>query len=202
MHSRLILNCLAEELLHEQQKRRLLAIEIVNFVLAEPKRFKSIRNHVKSELSGLFRNCLINVVSESEAFTGCLLCIKKLLNLSCFVNEAELLLEMLPAKLTNIQCNAEYKIEILKFLRDVLNGELAVDLFVSLDCEITRKNSLENAMRSIATVFVGVAVPKDIVFEEDMRVKKLCFETLTEMIGSLGELGKKMDSFRSAGLID
>jgi hypothetical protein len=97
-------------LLHDQQKRRILAIEIVNFVLSEPKRFKSIRNHVKGELSRLFRNCLINIVVESEAFTGCLLCMKKLLNLSTFVSEAELMFEMLAAKLTSIPTSVEYKV--------------------------------------------------------------------------------------------
>jgi hypothetical protein len=105
----MIINCLAEELIHPEQKRRTLAIEIVNFVLAEPKRFKNIKIHVKDELSVLFRNCLINIVAESEAFTGCLITIKKLLSLSSFLAETELFFEMLSTKLTSIQTGAEYK---------------------------------------------------------------------------------------------
>jgi len=75
------------------------------------------------------------------------------------------------------------------------------DLFISLDCEPDRKNSIEGIMRSIATVFVGVAVPKEIMFEEDARVLKLCFDVLTEMVVSLGELGKKMEPFSAASNI-
>jgi hypothetical protein len=76
-----------------------------------------------------------------------------------------------------------------------------VDLFISLDCEVDRKNSIESIMRSVATVYVGVPIPKDIIFEDDPRVKKLCFEILTEMIVSLGELGKKMDPFNATSHI-
>ena len=136
----------------------------MNFVLAEPKRFRSIRNHVKTELSTLFQNCLLNVVRESEAFNGCLTCIKKLLSLNSFVSEAELLFEILTAKLINIQTGTDYKIDILKCLRDILNGELVIDLFISLDCEVDRKNSVENVMRCLTTVFSGVPVPKEILF--------------------------------------
>jgi hypothetical protein len=92
----MIINCLAEELIHPEQKRRTLAIEIIKI-------------HVKDELSVLFRNCLINIVAESEAFTGCLITIKKLLSLSSFLAETELFFEMLSTKLTSIQTGAEYK---------------------------------------------------------------------------------------------
>jgi hypothetical protein len=81
----------------------------VNFVLAEPKRFKNIKIHIKKELSLLFRNCMINIVAESEAFTGCLITMKKLLSLGSFLSEIELLFEMLSTKLTSIQTGAEYK---------------------------------------------------------------------------------------------
>lgn len=84
----------------------------------------------------------MNVVAESEAFVGCLLCIKKLLTLGTFVSEAELFFEMLGTKLLSVQIGAEYKIEILRCLKDILNGELIVELFLSLDCEIDRKNSV------------------------------------------------------------
>lgn len=86
----MIINCLSGELAHADQRRRALAIEIVNFVLAEPKRFKNIKNYVRDELSLLFRQCLANVVCESEAFSGCLITMKKLLYLGSFLSEAEL----------------------------------------------------------------------------------------------------------------
>lgn len=50
-------------------------------------------------------------------------------------------------------------------------------------------------------MFAGIPVPKEIVFEEDVRVKKLCFDCVTELTHSLGEIGKKMEPYSPSSTI-
>lgn len=72
-------------------------------------------------------------------------------------------------------------------------------MFVSLDCDLKRKNSIETILKTIATLYGGLPVPEGIVHEEDQRVRKLCYDIMTDMISSLAETNKKMDPFNPAG---
>lgn len=95
-------------MLHADSKRRVLSTEIINHILTEPRKFR-VKNLIKDQLGDLFKNCLLNVVSETEAFNGSIVVIKKLLNMSSFVNEIELLIEIIIRKLENIQMPSDYK---------------------------------------------------------------------------------------------
>lgn len=101
-----------------------------------------MKNYIREELSILFRQCLINVVSESEAYMGCLQTLKKLIQIGSFLSEVELFFEMACTKLVSIQMLADLKMEMLKCLKDILLNDVVIELFVSLDCQLTRKNSI------------------------------------------------------------
>lgn len=101
-----------------------------------------MKNYIREELSILFRQCLINVVSESEAYMGCLQTLKKLIQIGSFLSEVELFFEMACTKLVSIQMPADLKMEMLKCLKDILLNDVVIELFVSLDCQLTRKNSI------------------------------------------------------------
>ena len=81
-----MVDSLGRDLLHLDTKRRVLAAEIINLIFAEPRRFRVSKDHLKKELSALFKNSLLNVIAETEAYSGCLVVIKKLLYMSSFVN--------------------------------------------------------------------------------------------------------------------
>lgn len=56
---------------------------------------------------------------------------------------------------------------------------------MSLDCDPKRKNSIETILKTIAILYRGTPVPEGIIYEEDPRIKKMCYDIMTELIGSL-----------------
>lgn len=79
----------ARDLSHPDIRRRVTFSEIFVFVCSELKKFQSgIKNSgVTAGLHNVFRKTILNIMTESEAFFGCLICTKKMIYFRIFVDE-------------------------------------------------------------------------------------------------------------------
>jgi hypothetical protein len=63
-------------------------------------------------------------------------------------------------KLENIQMPTKAKMDMLKMIKDIMSSDLAIDIFINLDCDIKRKNSIQQMLEALVHIYLGIKVPE------------------------------------------
>lgn len=53
---------------------------------------------------------------------------------------------------------------MLKMIKDMMSSDLVVDIFINLDCDIKRKNSIQQMLEALLHIYLGIKLP-EVAFE-------------------------------------
>lgn len=101
----------------------------------------------------------MNVIMETEAFSGCLISIKKLVSLNIFLPEVEILFEHLSKKIVHFMTPQSIKEEIIRFCKDIIKNEVVFEYFTALDLHPERQDTIAHLIESLAKVYTGIKPP-------------------------------------------